>query len=324
MADHLGRYEILETLGRGSMGIVHKALDPLIDRLVAIKAIDLKVLTDQERARYQARFHQEAKAAGRLNHPNLVTIYDLGEAGDTAYIAMELLDGHDLEQEKHLTMDEALNIAIQAAAGLHFAHENGVVHRDIKPSNIMLLKNRHVKVCDFGIARMASSLLHTRTGVILGSPLYMSPEQVQSTAIDRRSDVFSLGIVLYEMLTGQPPYSGNSAASVMYRIVNDVAPKPSSINPDIPEMLDNIVARCLEKNPAGRYQTAADLEHDLRLCRGMLLEAQTGVEHHRHYFLGDATAPAGKMGNWKTAAIMLLTAIVSIGLYELIRQFASD
>src|SRR5512140_1911417 len=186
MERHLGRYEIIEELGRGSMGIVYKGRDPLIGRLVAIKAIDLKVLTDEERERYEARFYQEAKAAGLLNHPNLVTIHDLGEAGDTAYIAMEFLEGHDLEHEKRVTIDEALNIAIQAAAGLHFAHEHGVVHRDIKPSNVMLLKNNHVKICDFGIARVASSLLHTRTGVILGSPMYMSPEQIQSEPVDRR------------------------------------------------------------------------------------------------------------------------------------------
>ncbi len=324
MADHLGRYEIIETLGRGSMGIVYKALDPLIDRLVAIKAIDLKVLTDEEKARYEARFYQEAKAAGRLSHPNLVTIHDLGEAGDIAYIAMEYLEGHDLEHEKHVSIDEAMNIAIQAAAGLHFAHEHGVVHRDIKPSNIMLLKNNQVKVCDFGIARMASSLLHTRTGIILGSPLYMSPEQVQSETVDRRSDIFSLGVVLYEMLAGQSPFSGDSATSVMYHIVHDTAAKPSTLNPGVPEMLDNIVERCLAKKPADRYQTAAELEHDLRLCRGMMLEAQTGIEHHRHYFLSDATAYAKRMGKWKISGIVILTAILSIGLYELIRQLLSD
>ena len=324
MERHLGRYEIIEELGRGSMGIVYKARDPLIGRLVAIKAIDLKVLTEEEKARYEARFYQEAKAAGLLNHPNLVTIHDLGEAGDIAYIAMEYLEGHDLEHEERVTTDEALNIAIQAAAGLHFAHEHGVVHRDIKPSNIMLLKNSHVKVCDFGIARMASSLLHTRTGIILGSPLYMSPEQVQGGQIDRRSDIFSLGIVLHEMLTGQAPFSGDTAAAVMNHIVHDDPPKPSAVNAKVPEMLDSILARCLAKKPADRYQTAGELEHDLRVCRGMMLEAQTGVEHHRHYFLSDATAYAKKMGKWKTAAIVILTAVASIGLYELIRQLWVD
>lgn len=324
MNSHLGRYEIIETVGRGSMGIVYKAKDPLIDRLVAIKAIDLKVLTDEEKQRYQARFYQEAKAAGRLNHPNLVTIHDLGESGDIAYIAMEFLEGHDLEHEKHVTIDEALNIAIQAAAGLHFAHEHGVVHRDIKPSNIMLLKNNLVKVCDFGIARIASSLLHTRTGIILGSPLYMSPEQVKSETIDRRSDIFSLGAVLYEMLAGHPPFEADSATSVMQKIVHDTPAKPSSSNPEVPEMLDSIVARCLAKNPPDRYQTAAELEHDLRLCRGEMLEAQTGIVHHRHYFLDGASAYAIKMGKWKIAGIVILTAIVSILLYELVRRLLAD
>lgn len=320
MNSHLGRYEIIEELGRGSMGIVYKARDPMIDRLVAIKAIDLQVLTGEERTRYEARFYQEAKAAGRMNHPNLVTIHDLGETGDIAYIAMEYLEGRELEREKHLSIDEALNIAIQAASGLAYAHQHGIVHRDIKPPNIMLLKNNHVKICDFGIARMASSSLHTRTGVILGSPLYMSPEQVLSETIDNRSDIFSLGIVLYEMLTGQTPFSGDNATSVMYHIVHDIPPKPSSLKPEIPEMLDAIVSRCLARKPEDRYQNASDLENDLRSCRGMLLQAQTGLEHHRHYFLSNATTYAKKLGRWKTGGFIVLVAIISIGLYELIRQ----
>jgi len=320
MTSHLGRYEIIETLGRGSRGTVYKARDPLIDRLVAIKAIDLQALSPEERARYEARFYQEAKAAGRLNHPNLVTIHDLGETGNTAYIAMEFLDGRDLEAVKQLSVDDALNIAIQAASGLFYAHQHGIVHRDIKPANIMLLPHNQVKICDFGIARITSSPLHTKTGVILGSPLYMSPEQILSKPVDRRSDIFSLGIVLHEMLTGQPPFSGANNDAVMRSIVNDTPAGPSSLNPAVPAVLDGIVARCLAKPPSDRYQNANELEHDLRSCRGMLMAAQTGIRHHKHYFLGNAAAYARRWRKWKTAAIVLGTAIASIGLYELIRQ----
>lgn len=320
MNSHLGRYEIIEELGRGSMGIVYKARDPLIDRMVAIKAIDLQDLTEEEKERYEARFYQEAKAAGRLNHPNMVTIHDLGESGDIVYIAMEFLEGRDLERDKRHSIDEALNIAIQSASGLYYAHEHGIVHRDIKPANIMLLKGNQVKICDFGIARMASSSLHTRTGIILGSPLYMSPEQVLSETIDCRSDIFSLGIVLYEMLTRQAPFGGENTTAVMYQIVHAVPPAPRSLNPEIPEMLENIVTKCLAKKPDDRYQNASDLEHDLRTCRGMLLQAQTGLEHHKHYFLDNVTSYARTMGKWKWAGVIILTAILSIGLYELSKR----
>lgn len=323
MNNHLGRYEIIETLGRGSMGTVYKARDPLIGRLVAVKAIDLQPLSTEERARYEARFYQEAKAAGRLAHPNLVTIYDLGETGDTAYIVMEFLEGRELEKVKRLPTDEVLSIAIQAASGLFYAHQHGIVHRDIKPANIMLLADDHVKICDFGIARMTASALHTRTGVVLGSPLYMSPEQVLGKPLDSRSDIFSLGIVLHEMLTGQAPFARETSDASMHSIVHDTPPPPSSLNRLVPERLDAIVARCLEKKPADRYPNANELENDLRLCRGELLHAQTGMAHHRHYFMGHAAGHAGNRGKWKTAAIVAVTAAASVALYELIRQMLS-
>lgn len=320
MPDHLGRYEIVDVLGRGSMGVVYKAKDPLIDRLVAIKAIDLKILAEEERDRYEARFYQEAKAVGRLTHPNIVTIHDLGESGDIVYTAMEYLAGHELDCSKQLTIDEALNIAIQVAAGLSYAHQHGIVHRDIKPSNIMLLKNNHVKLCDFGIARMATSMLRTRTGIILGSPLYMSPEQISQETIDHRSDIFSLGIVLYEMLTGKTPFFTDNAVATMQSIVNDVPPSPSSLNPKVPETLDHIVARCMAKKPEDRYQTAEELESDLRICRGILLQAETGLAHHRHYFLGSVTAYASKLSKWQLAGIVILISVVAVGLFELIEE----
>ena len=190
MISQLGRYEIVEELGRGAMGIVYKARDPLIERFVAIKTINLESLPPKEKAEYAARFYQEAKAAGNLNHRNIVTIHDLGESGDVAYIAMELMEGRELQVVMdgvhRMPTEKALNIAIQVARGLHFAHQNGIVHRDIKPSNIMLLGDNQVKIADFGIAKMPASLLATKTGLIMGSPLYMSPEQVKGGG-DRRA-----------------------------------------------------------------------------------------------------------------------------------------
>ncbi len=283
MLSHLGRYEILEELGRGSMGIVYKAIDPLIERNVAIKSINLHGLDPRKRQEYEARFYQEAKAAGCLNHPNIVTIHDLGESGDVAYIAMELLEGcelhNDVDEMQRMPVEKALNIAIQVADGLAFAHEHGIVHRDIKPSNIMVLNDNSVKIADFGIAKMDSSLTLTRTGMIMGSPLYMSPEQVLSSGIDSRSDIFSFGIVLYQLLTGRRPFTGDDANSVMYQIVNEMPRKPSSLNPHVPGMMDDIIFKCLAKKPQHRYVNTRELADDLRSCRDKLLNAKPGLEH---------------------------------------------
>lgn len=283
MISHLGRYEIIEELGRGAMGIVYKAKDPLIERLVAIKSINLQILPAKEKAEYAARFYQEAKAAGHLNHPNIVTIHDLGESADTAYIAMELMEGRELQVVmdgvRRLSTEEVLNIAIQVADGLFYAHKRGIVHRDIKPSNIMLLGDRRVKIADFGIAQMDSSLLITRSGMIMGSPLYMSPEQVMGQQVDARSDIFSLGTVLYQMLSGKLPFSGDNANAVMYQIVNVDPPKPSSFNPDVSDMLDSIVFKCLAKKEDDRYPNANALADDLRACQRKLLRAKAGLNH---------------------------------------------
>jgi serine/threonine-protein kinase len=322
MISHLGRYEIIEQLGRGEMGIVYKAHDPLIDRFVAIKAIDLQGLNDDEREEYETRFYQEAKAAGRLNHPNIFTIYDLGESGNVAYIAMELMEEPDLQSiianNQRLPINDALDITFQVAIALAYANQHGVVvHRDIKPSNIMVLRDKHVKIADFGIAKMASSLLRTKTGMIIGTPLYMSPEQVLSHSIDSRSDIFSLGIVLYQLLTGQLPFNGETPNSIMYQIVNEEPQKPSLLNPEIPENLDIIVSKCLAKKPEDRYQSADELAGDLHSCRTKLPHTQTGIDHHSKSFFGNKTTHAKKTEPWKMIGIIALIALLSIGLFEL-------
>jgi diguanylate cyclase (GGDEF)-like protein len=283
MISHLGRYEILEELGRGAMGIVYKAHDPLIERFVAIKTIKHKILSGTERALYEERIYQEAKSAGQLNHPNIVTIYDLGESGDTAYIAMELMEGRDLQViingKRRLLVTDALNIAIQVAAGLSYAHQRGVVHGDIKPSNIMVLGNNLVKIADFGIARMASTLEGKQEEAVYGTAPYMSPEQIMGKAIDARSDIFSLGVVLYTMLTDRLPFPEEDISLLKNQIVNVVPEKPSSLNPGIPEALNAVVYRCLAKTPDDRYKNAQDLENDLRSCLSALLHTGSSPDH---------------------------------------------
>lgn len=273
MISQLGRYEVISELGQGAMGVVYKARDPLIDREVAIKTINLS-LALEERDEYEARFYQEAKAAGRLSHPNIVTIYDVGRSGDIAYIAMEYLHGRELRdvlnENKTLPVSQVLDVIIQVAQGLSYAHEHEIVHRDVKPSNVMIVRDGHVKITDFGIARMASAAVRTQTGMVLGSPKYMSPEQVLGKLTDQRSDIFSLGVMLYEMLTGQVPFIGENVNAIMYQTLNAIPAPPSNANSAVPEMLNYIVAKALAKDLDARYQNAGELVNDLRACRESL------------------------------------------------------
>jgi serine/threonine protein kinase len=288
MIEHLGRHEIIEVLGRGAMGVVYRARDPEIDRVVAIKTIELRELDKNKRDEYEARFRSEAQAAGQLNHPNVVTIHDVGRSGDVAYIAMELVQGRNLGRliadNQQLPVDEVLDIAIQVALGLDYAGRHGIVHRDIKPSNILLQDDGRVKIVDFGIAKMATS--PPDEAGMPGSPSYMSPEQVMGRPVDSRSDIFSLGIVLHQLLAGTHPFAGENVHSVMYQIVNEAAQRPSVLRAEVPDMLDPIVARCLAKDPEARYQHAGELADDLRACRAKLSQAQAGLEWLRNFSKG--------------------------------------
>ncbi len=274
----LGRYEILSELGKGAMGIVYKAVDPLIDRTVAIKTINLN-LSGDEITGFVERFNREAKSAGRLNHPNIVTIYDVGRADDTAFIAMEHLEGQELKEiiasKETLQPERIVEITAQVADALAFAHDHGVVHRDIKPANIMVLRNGVVKIMDFGIA-MTSSGSQTQAGTILGSPKYMSPEQVSGQIVDGRSDIFSLGAVLYELLTGMSVFGGENSTltSIMYQVINEIPNSPTSVNPSIPVAFDYIVARAMAKKPEHRYQSAREMADDLRNFKKLTIPAQ--------------------------------------------------
>ncbi|MEN3355736.1 MAG: eukaryotic-like serine/threonine-protein kinase [Betaproteobacteria bacterium] len=271
-ARKLGRYEIIAELGKGAMGTVYKAVDPLLNRTVALKTISVSP-NDPEMAEYKARLFQEAKAVGGLNHPNIVTVYDVGDSGDLPYLAMEFLEGQELATltAKHgaLPVDYALDIAAQVAEGLAYAHEHGVFHRDIKPANIMIVHGRLAKIADFGIARMRTTQ-RTDGPPALGSPRYMSPEQVLGKRADHRSDIFSLGVVLYEMVTGTSPFAGGDLNAILFQIVNLVPPAPSTITPGTSATLDAILAKALAKMPEERYATAKDLADELKHCRTRL------------------------------------------------------
>lgn len=272
----LGRYEIVAELGKGAMGTVYRALDPLLNRTVALKTINMSTDRD-EMADYEARFYQEAKAAGGLNHPNIVTIYDIGRSGNVAFLAMELLEGKELRTLMApgvpLAAADAVDIAIQIAEALAYAHQYGVVHRDIKPTNIMIVREGQVKITDFGIAHMRSAEVKTQTGIVLGSPKYMSPEQVLGKRAAPGSDIFSLGVIIYEMLTGVAPFTGVDINAIMFQIVNFAPPAPGSVNPGAPGMLDFIVAKALAKDLDERYPGAKQLADDLRECREQIRAA---------------------------------------------------
>ena len=260
----VGRYEITGELGRGAMGVVYKALDPTIGRTVALKTMRLDVhgLDAQEMVR---RFQNEARAAGVLNHPNIVTIYDAGEEDGIFYIAMEFIEGttlHELLAEQRvLATDEVLQLTRQICRGLDYAHSNGIVHRDIKPANIMITANGTVKIMDFGIAKSGGQV--TNTGQVLGTPNYMSPEQVKGRPLDGRSDLFSLGVILYEMLTGEKPFVGQNVTTIIYKIVNETPITPRDLDVTVHPGLSAIVTKALAKAPDDRYQTGADLVRDL-------------------------------------------------------------
>ena len=264
----IGRYKILGELGRGAMGIVYKADDPNLDRHVALKTILLQE-DSAGRAEYQKRFMLEAKAAGKLNHPSIVTTFDYGEHDGLAYLAMELLEGTDLRsrlQKEAIPAAEAVEIARQVAEGLAYAHARGIVHRDIKPGNIMLNGDGQAKIMDFGLARMRMADHKTSTGMVLGTPRYMSPEQISGQPVDQRSDLFSLGIVLYEMLTGTRLFAGENIEQVQHLIVETEHVPPTRQVPGLPPMVDFVVARALKKDPAVRYQDAREFAADLATC----------------------------------------------------------
>src|SRR3989304_7399950 len=258
----ISHYKILEKLGEGGMGVVYKAEDTKLSRLVALKFLPPHLSANEED---KSRFVQEAKAAAALNHPNICTIYGIEESDNSTFIAMEYVEGQTLHDKGlNLPLKQSIEIGIQMADGLAAAHEKGSVHRDIKSENIMLQRDGRVRIMDFGLARIKSASRLTKVGSTVGTTGYMSPEQVQGMESDHRSDIFSLGVILYELFAGQSPFKGAHETAINYEIVN-VDPEPiSAVKPDFDAQLDAIVMECLAKDPADRSQSAAEVAKDLR------------------------------------------------------------
>ena len=269
-----GRYEILAELGRGGMGIVYKARDPKINRIVAVKTISLAGQSLEDEKEYRERFFREAEAAGRLSHPGIVTIFDVGEEPETRapYIVMEYVPGQTLDklllsrEDRKLPAEEALQLALEVAEALDCAHGQGVVHRDIKPANILLTKDGRAKIADFGIAKLNLASA-TASGRVFGTPAYMSPEQLNDEEIDGRSDLFSLGVILYTALTGYRPFQGNSAMTVAFKVVNRDPVPATVLDTELPPGLDYIIARAIAKDRSQRYQRGMEIALDIQELR---------------------------------------------------------
>jgi predicted Ser/Thr protein kinase len=271
----IGRYEIVAELGHGAMGSVFKARDPAVGRTVAIKTIHTAALEGAQSAEYRARFQREARASGVLAHPGIVPVFDVGEHEGAPFLVMEFVEGRTLadamKKGERFTLDRVCEIGQQLAEALGYAHRQGVIHRDIKPANI-LLTSREVygaerpRITDFGIAKLAASEL-TTTGQLLGTPSYMPPEQFTGAPIDGRADLFSLGVILYAMATGEQPFPGDTMTSVSYKVVNTEPVPPAKLNPAIPARLEGVILKCLAKSPADRYQTGEELAQELAAMR---------------------------------------------------------
>jgi serine/threonine-protein kinase len=264
----LGRYKVLKEIGRGAMGVVYLGKDPTIQRFVAIKTLQLDLIDDEDKLQdVKARFFREAESAGRLSHPNIVTIYDAGEEHDLGYIAMEMLEGTTLKQWSRkpnlLPLDRVIPTLATVAEALDYAHQHGVVHRDIKPANIMLTKDETVKVMDFGIAKMASSS-RTQTDMVLGTPTYMSPEQIAGKLVDGRTDIFSLGVVMFELLTGRPPFMADNVSALLFAIAHTPCPSLATFRSDLPPVIQQVLDRALQKDPVQRYRRAGEFAQELR------------------------------------------------------------
>lgn len=261
VGEKLGKYDIRGMLGRGAMGVVYDGWDPLIERRVAIKTVRLlREDSDAEAEEGLARFRREAQAAGRLQHPNIVGIFDYGETSEFAYLVMEFVDGRTvksvLDAQERFPIPEVARVMEELLDALQYSHEHGVVHRDIKPANMILTRNGRVKVADFGVARIESSSM-TQVGTVIGTPAYMSPEQLAGQTVDSRSDIYSAGVVLYQLLTGDRPYHGNNLTSIYHQALNSEPVPPSKIAMTVPPAFDPVVARAMAKRPQERYATAA-------------------------------------------------------------------
>lgn len=306
-----GRHRIVKELGKGAMGVVYQAHDPQIDRLVALKVLRPDRMTTEA---FLQRFMKEAKAIGRLSHPNMVIVYDVGEDHGTVYIAMEFLEGkplNELIQIDSFQSEEIIELGVQVAEALDYAHRKGIVHRDIKPSNIIVQPDGHIKITDFGIAHIEDpeATQQTQAGEILGTPAYMSPEQVLSQPVDGRSDLFSLGVILYELATGKRPFQGENLAAMFRMITGEEPPEPITLNPALPRELSRTIMKCLAKSPEQRFATGRELAEALR---GAVRKAAPAPA---------PTPPAPKPASRvliSSLAAVLLAGIIGFAVYHII------
>lgn len=269
-AEKIGKYKILDTLGQGAMGIVYKALDPDIDRKVAIKTIRFDMVPDESgKSELMKRFMREAQAVGKLEHPNIVTIYDVGKEKNLTYIVMQLIDGKSLkeiiESGEKFSITKIIQIMKLLCESLGYAHQQGVVHRDVKPANILIDKKDEIHIVDFGVAHLEMSTM-TTLGTVVGTPSYMAPEQVMGNPIDSRADIFALGVIFFELLTGRKPFEGDRITTVIYRIAHEDPPSLSGVKDESLEMFEPVVKKALAKNPKDRYQTCSQFMEDLQTC----------------------------------------------------------
>jgi len=346
----IGRYEILDELGHGAMGSVFRARDPSMDRIVALKTIHTVALASEQGGEFRQRFYREARAAGALAHPGIVPVFDVGEDEDMPYLVMEYVKGqtldHAMKKGERFTLERVCEIGQQIAEALGYAHHNGVIHRDIKPANILLTSvevygSERPKITDFGVAKLTAGEV-TTTGQLLGTPAFMSPEQFTGMPIDPRADLFSLGVILYWMATGEQPFSGETMTGVSYKIVHTEPVPPAKLNPAIPAKLEGVILKCLAKSPANRYQTGEEIAQELALLRAdskalslqstAPLAKGTGKTTEDTFDLNSTLPsnppsasgakaakkqplPAKKIGVLLVAAVALLAAVVSGGWY---------
>ncbi|MGI9952342.1 Stk1 family PASTA domain-containing Ser/Thr kinase [Moorellaceae bacterium AZ2] len=323
-----GRYEIKEALGGGGMALVYRGQDRLLNRSVTIKILREQFASDRN---FVARFQQEAQAVARLSHPNVVSIYDVGQEEGLHYLVMEYVEGNSLkeviDQRAPLPAQEAVDIALQICEALEHAHENGVIHRDIKPHNILITKQGRVKVTDFGIAQAVSEATMTYTGTLIGSVHYLAPEQARGESTGVTADIYSLGVVLYEMVTGQVPFNGDTPLSVALKHLHEEPRLPRELNPNIPPALERIILRALAKDPARRYPSAASLRADLRALRNVLAEENSATQELPGLVALAADPPKGKQGKrrprlwaWVLLAVFFL-ALAAGGLWAGFRYY---
>ncbi|PYQ01858.1 MAG: hypothetical protein DMF82_18030, partial [Acidobacteria bacterium] len=268
----IGRYQVLTSIGYGAMGAVYKAFDPLIKRTLAIKTIRLDIPRGSPQYRsFIDRFYHEARISGTLSHPNIVTLFDIGEENGLPYLAMEFVEGQTissiLERGERFPPEKVIALVSQIASAVDYAHSKGVIHRDIKPSNLILYEGERVKVTDFGIAKLVDAEM-TQSGTLLGTPSYMSPEQAMGDKLDGRSDIFSLGVCAFEMLSGEQPFPGTNVTSILYKLVHvdPIEPANLEMNGLVPQKWHEVFSRVLAKKPDDRYQTASDFVQDLEYC----------------------------------------------------------